>query len=222
MFSWKFYANQVIFWGGSVKRLFAAVYDGDIEKVREYLAAGDDPNEKSDPSDEPSLFAINIKKKHAFDCLLELLNAGADVNATNRDGLTPLQYILVSAKHDYVFDDNRHELEHEKILPLIKILIASRADVDAYYLGSGPNNCPQRLFNTALEFKTPVLYIRKFLLMHNSQIDKECAEEIEYSRTNCIELTEKEKEIVYDTEKKLAERNAIPPEGVFNGPCNIR
>ena len=86
-----------------------AAFNGDIEAVKQHLAAGTDVNTKDDGWTPLHLAAYRDKK------IAELLIAeGADVNAKDEDGVTP-QHLAA-------------ELGHKEI---VELLIAEGADVNA-------------------------------------------------------------------------------------------
>tara|TARA_B100000586_G_scaffold154803_1_gene112631 strand:+ start:100 stop:492 length:393 start_codon:yes stop_codon:yes gene_type:complete len=69
------------------RTLIAAIAGGDIEAVKQHLAAGADVNVKNKVGGTPLHFAALEGRKE----IVELLIAkGADVNVKTEDGLTPL------------------------------------------------------------------------------------------------------------------------------------
>ena len=88
-----------------------AVFDGNIEAVKQHLAAGTDVNAKDDNGWTPLHFAVYYGHKE----IVELLIAkGADVNAKDNNGWTPLHF---AAGRD-----------HKEI---VELLIAKGANVNA-------------------------------------------------------------------------------------------
>ncbi len=86
-----------------------AVYDGNIEAVKQHLAAGSDVNAKDKLGRTPLHNAVGRSRKE----ITELLIAkGADVNASMENGKTPLHYAI-----------GREEVA--------ELLIAASADVNA-------------------------------------------------------------------------------------------
>ena len=123
--------------------IHAAAYVGDIEAVKQHLAAGTDVNTKDEDETTPLHLAAYRDKKIA-----ELLIAeGADVNAKDEDETTPLHYaahrdrkeiaeLLIAKGADVNAKDEdgvtpQHlaaELGHKEI---VELLIAKGADVNA-------------------------------------------------------------------------------------------
>ena len=66
-----------------------AAYQGNIEAVKQHIAAGTDVNAKDDSGWTPLHWAAS--KVHNKTAKL-LIEEGADVNVVNKDGLAPLDY----------------------------------------------------------------------------------------------------------------------------------
>jgi ankyrin repeat protein len=66
-----------------------AAYQGNIEAVKQHIAAGTDVNAKDDSGWTPLHWAAS--KVHNKTAKL-LIEEGADVNMVNKDGLAPLDY----------------------------------------------------------------------------------------------------------------------------------
>ena len=71
-----------------VSHLFEAVVRGNAATVAALLASGTDPNEQDGPSGKRPLLAAVSKGR--VDFVRDLLEAGADANATDRHGNGPL------------------------------------------------------------------------------------------------------------------------------------
>ena len=94
-----------------------AAYDGNIEAVKQHLAAGTDVNAKDKKRWTPLHRAVQKGHKK----IVELLIAnGSDVNAKNQNGYTPLHKAV---------DDGHKEI--------VELLIAKGADVNAKEGGGG-------------------------------------------------------------------------------------
>ena len=92
-----------------------AAEEGNIEAVKQHLAAGTDMNAKTPNGWTPLLMAISYAQKE----IIELLIAeGANVNAKNDDGETPLHYVAFVGQK---------EIPKE----IAELLIAKGADVNA-------------------------------------------------------------------------------------------
>ena len=77
-----------------------AVFDGNIEAVKQHLAAGTDVNAKDDNGWTPLHFAVYYGHKE----IVELLIAkGAEVNAKDKNGWTPL-HLAVDGGHTEIAD----------------------------------------------------------------------------------------------------------------------
>jgi len=74
-----------------------AAYDGNIEAVRQHLAAGTDVNAKTDEGETPLHYA---KTKEIYELLIA---NGADVNAKTDRGRTPLDWTIMR-KHPEIAD----------------------------------------------------------------------------------------------------------------------
>ena len=95
-----------------------AAEEGNIEAVKQHLAAGTDVNAKIKGGGTPLHIATHLGHKE----IAELLIAnGADVNAKQVDGMTPL-----------------HRAAHEGYKEIVKLLIAEGADANAKIVW-GPN-----------------------------------------------------------------------------------
>ena len=98
--------------GGKHGTISSAAIGGDIEAVKEFLAAGADVNAKTDRDE---LTPLHIVSGHGHKEIAELLIVeGADVNAKSENGVTPLHW---AALHG-----------HKEVAEL---LIAKGADVNA-------------------------------------------------------------------------------------------
>ena len=72
-----------------------AVYDGNIEAVKQHLAAGTDVNAKIEGGGTPLHIATHLGHKEIAELLI---TKGADVNAKDEDGETPLDATYVFNK----------------------------------------------------------------------------------------------------------------------------
>ena len=89
-----------------------AAYDGNIEAVKQHLAAGTDVNVKNE--DDNGMTPLHYAAFFSHRQIAELLIAtGADVNAKEEDGMTPL-----------------HVAAHEGHKEIAELLIAKSADVN--------------------------------------------------------------------------------------------
>ena len=77
----------------------ASVRQGDIRKVRLFLAAGMDPNAKDDESNTALMYAIADSRA---EMIKDLLNAKADVNEKNSGGATALDWAAARGQVDAV------------------------------------------------------------------------------------------------------------------------
>ena len=91
--------------------IWTAAYDGDIQAVKQHLAAGTDVNAKDDDGWTPLQDAATFGHKEIVELLI---TKGADVNAKTEDGETPL--------HTAVSNDHKE---------IIELLIDKGADVNA-------------------------------------------------------------------------------------------
>ena len=90
-----------------------AAYDGNIEAVKQHLAAGTDVNVKNE--DDNGMTPLHYAAFFSHRQIAELLIAtGADVNAKEEDGMTPL-----------------HVAAHKGHKEIAELLIATGADVNA-------------------------------------------------------------------------------------------
>ena len=71
----------------------AAAYKGNIEAVKQHLAAGTDVNAKGEKGETPLHGAAFTGRMEVVELLIE---NGADVNAKDEDGGTPLLYATLS------------------------------------------------------------------------------------------------------------------------------
>ena len=92
------------------RALLDAAWDGNIEAVKQHLAAGTDVNAKNQYGTPPLHYAVLYDHKEIAELLIE---KGADVNAKAGFGSTPL--------HDAAFSDLKEVAE---------LLIANGADVN--------------------------------------------------------------------------------------------
>jgi ankyrin repeat protein len=90
--------------------LFEAAVRRELEKVKELLAGGRDPNEEDGPSGQRALLAA-ASNGHV-ELVRLLLDAGADVDATDRHGNTPLS----NAVYKYRQDEERYTRVIEDLL----------------------------------------------------------------------------------------------------------
>jgi ankyrin repeat protein len=73
--------------------IYEAAREGNIEAVKQHIAAGTDVNAKNDNGEIPLHYAAFVSHKE----ILELLIAkGADVNAKDKDDETPLDEAIIS------------------------------------------------------------------------------------------------------------------------------
>ena len=105
-----------------------AAYKGNIEVVKQHLAAGTDVNAKDKGGRTPLHFATGSDHKKIVELLID---AGADVNAKNNVRRTPLHVAAVFGEKE-----------------IVELLIAKGADVNAKYkdgetpldIATHPNN----------------------------------------------------------------------------------
>ena len=135
--------------GGPPKDIWEAAEQGDIEAVKEYLAAGTDVNAKGDDGWTPLLYAAAYGHKGIVELLIA---AGADVNAKivtpmnpwDVDGETPLHYaanketaeLLIAEGADVNAKDEDggtplHRVAWKRRTAIAELLIAEGADVNA-------------------------------------------------------------------------------------------
>ena len=69
-----------------------AAEDGNIKAIKQHIAAGTDVNAKNDRSTWTPLYYAVLKGRKEIAELL--ITEGADVNAKNQDGETPLDYAI--------------------------------------------------------------------------------------------------------------------------------
>jgi len=98
--------------------IHAAAREGNIEAIKQHLAAGTDVNAKNDSENIPLYYATNFGHKEVAELLIA---KGADVNAKADDGFTPLHRAALGG--------------HKEIA---EILIAEGADVNAKDAGTTP------------------------------------------------------------------------------------
>ena len=91
--------------------IHVAADEGNIEAVKQHLAAGTDVNAKGDEGLTPLHYAVARGHKEVAELLI---TKGADVNAKDDDGWTPL--------HDAAFEGHKE---------IVELLIAADADVNA-------------------------------------------------------------------------------------------
>ena len=97
--------------------IWTAAYDGNIEAVKQHLAAGTDVNAKRSDGMTPLPLAAQFGRKEVAEMLIA---NGADVNAKNNFRSTPLHF---AADHGH--------------WEIAELLIAKGADVNAAKDGSG-------------------------------------------------------------------------------------
>jgi len=102
----------------AVSAIFEAVVHRDLPKVVDLLARGADPNEEDGPSGQRPLLAAASNGDVEF--VRALLDAGADVNATDRNGNTALSNAV------YEYSDDRHG----DYVPVLEALLEHGADPD--------------------------------------------------------------------------------------------
>jgi hypothetical protein len=78
--------------GGPSVDIWNAARDGNIETVKQHLAAGEDVNAKGYDGWTPLHFAAYNGRKEIAELLI---TKGADVNAPLGDGLTPLDGVII-------------------------------------------------------------------------------------------------------------------------------
>jgi len=110
-----------------------AAYDGNIEVVKQHLAAGTDVNEKN----LSKFTALHFATSRGNDDIIELLiKAGADINSKNKDGETPRDL----SEHEGIADllgnnggiyGTLHGAAMNGDIDSIKKLIEGEADVNA-------------------------------------------------------------------------------------------
>ncbi len=98
--------------------LFEAVVRGELPRLKELLSAGGDPNEEDGPSGQRPLVAAAARGR--LEMVQLLLEAGAPVDATDRDGNTALW------KAVYKYDDESSERDGR----VIDLLLDAGADPD--------------------------------------------------------------------------------------------
>jgi ankyrin repeat protein len=120
--------------------LFEAVAREELPRVAELLAGGADPNEEDRPSGgRPLLAAASGGQPELVRLLLE---AGAHVDATDRDGNTPLS----NAVYDYS-DEN-----HERYSRVLDILLEHGADPNKRnHHGVSPRSLAGTIANTKIK-----------------------------------------------------------------------
>ena len=96
---------------GAVDSIHVAAGLGNIEAVKQHLAAGADVNAKDDWGETPLHFAADKGHKEVAELLIA---EGADVNAKNMGELTPLHYAAIHGRTE-----------------VVELLIAEGADVNA-------------------------------------------------------------------------------------------
>ena len=100
-----------------------AIQRGDGESVSDYLQNGEDPNRKTKKGTPLISLARDV------DTLSLLLQGGADVNATDGDGLTPLMHACIT-----FVDENSYQYVKPMLVKLARVaerLIQAGADVNA-------------------------------------------------------------------------------------------
>jgi ankyrin repeat protein len=102
----------------STSPLFEAVVRRELSKVNELLAAGQDPNEEDGPSGGRPLLAAASSGQ--LEIVRLLLEAGASVDATDRDGNTALSEAV------YKYDDKSHDRDAR----VLDLLLEAGADPD--------------------------------------------------------------------------------------------
>jgi ankyrin repeat protein len=77
--------------------LHTAVRQGDIQKVKKYIAQGYDINARSDANDTPLHYAVQFGYREIAEILV---TNGADVNATNGNGFIPTLLAVINNHND--------------------------------------------------------------------------------------------------------------------------
>jgi ankyrin repeat protein len=77
--------------------LHTAVYQGDIQKVKEYIAQGYDVNTRSKANDTPLHYAVQYGYKEIAEILI---THGADINAANGNGFIPTLLAVINNHND--------------------------------------------------------------------------------------------------------------------------
>ena len=114
-----------------------AANDGNIEAVKQHLAAGTDVNAKDDEGETPLLRAISFasfttrnQKRHKETIEL-LVNNGADVNIGCDKGRTPLIAAIQGSFYEYIKGGNgKDKVKRLKGKDTVKLLIENGADVN--------------------------------------------------------------------------------------------
>ena len=127
--------------------LWKAAFEGNIEAVKQHLAAGADVNAKDDRGQTPLLFAAMSGHKEIAELLIV---EGAEVNAEDEDGWTPLHFAAARGHKETA-----------------ELLIAKGADVNAKD-DNGETPLDTTIFNK--DFETEVT---DFLRKHGGKTGEE-------------------------------------------------
>ena len=133
-------AAVVLMGCGSSVDIHEAAFDGNIEAVKQHLAAGTDVNAKDDNGWTPLLLAVEESHKEIAELLIL---KGANVNAKNQNEVTPLHWAAARGHKEIVelliakgadvnakSDDGTTPL-HFNNKEVVELLIAASADVNA-------------------------------------------------------------------------------------------
>ena len=122
---------------------------GNIEAVKQHLAAGTDVNAKDDDGTTPLHNAASGGRKEVVELLIA---AGADMEAKDMGGLTPLHFSVNKEIAELLIANgaNVNAKSDDGVAPLhnaagnghkgiVELLIAEGADVNAKLVGDGPH-----------------------------------------------------------------------------------
>jgi cytohesin len=127
-------------WLNADKSIHDAAFDGNIEAIKQHLAAGTNVNAKDDNGRTPLLLAVEESHKEIAELLIL---KGANVNAKNQNEVTPLHWAAARGHKEIVelliakgadvnakSDDGTTPL-HFNNKEVVELLIAASADVNA-------------------------------------------------------------------------------------------